>query len=700
MEKTYEIIKNIKKLKEERKITNKQLSEISSIPLGTLNKILSGKVKSIKLETLEKLKASFSSNFTKMQNDFGYVRLASSSFAIKLADVKSNVQSIKSEIENAILNKVEVLVFPEMSLTGYTIGDLVYQQLLLNKAKQGLIEIVEFSKNKNILIFMGMPLKVNNVLYNVACSIFDGEILSVTPKRNLLDGESRYFSAYDGENIKINIIDKECLFGNNIILVSKNNESIKISCEIGNDLFSVIPPSTIHYKNGSVINVNLACFNDVVSSIDERLLLIKAHSLKNKGAYIISNSGYGESTSDLVYTAHSVICENGNVVKESQPFKTGLIYLDVDVEYLNYAKCKTLKNDLQTKQNYSYIYFNLNKDNFEICKEYSKTPFINQNKKASEKECNFILELQANALSQRINHINAKTLVIGVSGGLDSTLALLVCKRAVELSNKSAKDILGVTMPCFGTSSRTKSNAIILMEELGVTIKEIDITSAVKLHFKDIGHDESVVDVTFENSQARERTQILMDLANKTGGIVIGTGDLSELALGFCTYNGDHMSMYSVNSSIPKTLMREILYYQAKKSSQGLCNVLLDVIDTPVSPELLPTKEEDMAQKTEDIVGPYILHDFFLYYIVNCGFSPSKVFYIATKTFTDEFSPKTIYKWLCSFYRKFFTQQFKRSCQPDGAKVTEISLSIRGDWRMPSDVTYKAWLNELEQIKV
>ena len=700
MEKTNLIINNIKKLKEERKLTNKQLSELSKIPLGTLNKILSGKVKSIKIETLEKLTNSLGDNKPLLSADFGFVRVGASSFLVKLANVKSNVFNIKNEIENALINNVQVLVFPEMSITGYTIGDLVYQELLLKQAKQGLLEIVEFSKNKNILIFVGMPLKVNNLLYNVACSVFDGEILSVTPKRNINESESRYFSAYDGQNIKINILDKECLFGNDIILVSKSNEIVKISCEVGSDLFSIIPPSTIHYQSGSVINVNLACFNEVVSSIKERTLTIKAHALKNKGAYILSNSGYGESTSDLVYTAHSVICENGNIVKQSQPFTTGLIYADIDAEYLNYLKCKNLKNDLKVNPNYDFVNFCLKNQNYEICKEYSKTPFINQNKKASEKECNFILELQANALSQRINHINAKTLVIGVSGGLDSTLALLVCKMAIELSNKSAKDIIGVTMPCFGTSSRTKSNAIILMEELGVTIKEIDITNAVKLHFKDIGHDESQVDVTFENSQARERTQILMDLANKTGGIVIGTGDLSELALGFCTYNGDHMSMYSVNASVPKTLMREIIYYQAKKSSQSLCDVLLDVIDTPVSPELLPTKEQDMAQKTEDIVGPYILHDFFLYYIVSCGFSPSKVFYIATKTFTDEFSSKTIYKWLCNFYKRFFTQQFKRSCQPDGAKVTEISLSIRGDWRMPSDVTYNAWLEELEKIKV
>ncbi len=699
IDKTAIIIESIKKIKEEKKLTNKKLSEISEIPLGTLNKILSGKVKSIKIETLEKLRTSLGQNSALTNHDYGFIRVGTSNFKVKLADVNNNEQSIKQEIDKALLNGVQVLVFQEMTLTGYTIGDLVYQEVLLNKVKQSLLSIVEFSKDKNLLIFVGMPLKVNGLLYSVACAVFEGEILAVIPKSNVF-ADSKYFSSFDGENIKINIQDKQTVFGTKIILVNKNNENVKISCEIGNDLFSAISPSSYHYKNGSVINVNLGCFNETYKTSEDRVLTIKAQSLKNKGAYLLSNGGYGESTSDFIYSGHSVICEKGKILKESEYFRQGLIFADIDAEYLNFLKCKGEKNHLKVDKDYSFIYFDLKKNNFEICKEYSKSPFINEDKKINEKDCNFILELQAQALSQRINHINAKTLVIGVSGGLDSTLALLVCKRAMEISNKEVKDIIGVTMPCFGTSSRTKSNAVILMEELGVTIKEIDISNAVRQHFKDIEHDESIADVTFENSQARERTQILMDLANKTNGIVIGTGDLSELALGFCTYNGDHMSMYSVNATVPKTLMRDVLYYQAKKSSERLKNVILDIIDTPVSPELLPVKEQDFAQKTEDIVGPYILHDFFLYYIVGCSFSPKKVFYIAKHTFKEHFSEKTIYKWLYNFYRRFFTQQFKRSCQPDGAKVTEISLSIRGDWNMPSDATSKLWLSELEEIKI
>ena len=629
------------------------------------------------------------------------VRVGTFTPEIKVGDVDYNIGKIKEGIDIAKQNGLHLLSFPELCLTGYTAGDLFYQKTLLDKVKDGISEIAKYTKNKNILVFIGAPIKKDGLIYNCSIGISDGIILGIVPKSYLPDydafNEKRYFAPATDELSSVSLFEingeKDFIpFGKNIIFADDKNESLKVSTEVCEDLWAVIPPSLYHSINGARIIVNLSASAEYSGEVADRRSLIKSHSKKAVCAYVYANSGRGESTTDCVFSGHSVICENGEILKESEPFESSLTYADVDLDTIDYNRSKIFNYDFDLKdKEYLSVGFSLD-ISFNSDRTYRKTPFIN------EGEEDFLLTAQAEGLMKRIAHTNAKTIVLGLSGGLDSTLALIVAIKALKRLNRSPKDLLAITMPCFGTSSRTLDNSIKLAKAFGATLKKVDITKSVKRHLKDIGHSIDVHDAAYENAQARERTQVLMDIANMCSGLVLGTGDLSELALGWATYNGDHMSMYAVNGSVPKTLVRHLVEFTAKNSKGKLKAVLLDIVDTPVSPELIPSNDNTIKQVTEDIVGPYVLHDYFLYSMLVKGFSPKKIYYTAVNTFNGEFDKQTILKWLKTFVRRFFNQQFKRSCLPDGVKVTEISLSPRTGYKMPSDAVSKLWLDELEDL--
>ena len=472
----------------------------------------------------------------------------------------------------------------------------------------------------------------------------------------------------------------------------------KFACEFGSDLTSISSPSVEHSLNGANIIVCLSCMTEMVGKSDYIRQTISSHSAKIITGYVYAEAGDGESTSDAVFAGQNIVCENGVVLAESKLFDNDLVISEIDVDYLSHERIKKIKNS--NSSCYKTVGFDLKVEETELSRYYTKTPFVSEDKNERNQRAELILSMQATGLKTRIEHTYAKSVVIGLSGGLDSTLALLVAYRAINMLGRSPKEIIGVTMPCFGTTSRTLTNTIMLAKNLGITLKKIDISKAVTRHLKDIKHDLNTYDVTFENAQARERTQVIMDISNMTNGFVVGTGDLSELALGWATYNGDHMSMYGVNASVPKTLVRHLVHYVAINSKPKLKAILFDILDTPVSPELLPAVDDQIAQKTEEIVGPYVLHDFYLHAFVRFGFSPKKIFKIAKYVFNKDFDDETILKWLKIFVRRFFTQQFKRSCVPDGVKVGTVALSPRGDWKMPSDAHFKLWLDELEEIKL
>lgn len=698
-----EIVNEIKKNKKLFKITSLELSKKSGVPLGTLNKILANKTESLKVETLNKINSVFNLNSNKLKqlNDYGFVRVGACSPSLRVADISYNAEQIKNEINKASLKGVELLVFPELSITSSTCFDLYYQSVLLDSAISALLDLKDFSKNYEMVILLGLPLKFENKLYSVSAVLCKGEILGFVPKSYIPSYnefyEDRYFNG-DLEGIKfINIGGKEYPFSKNLIFKHLGKENFAFAIEISSDLYKNIPPSSIHASKGALICVNLASSNEVVGRISERKNLILSQSKKGIMGYVYSNASWDESTTDLIYSGHSLICENGEILKESQLFTKGLIISDIDVDYLSFIRSKERSLESLNVE-YKQIYFEIDSKKDKVLRDFSKYPFV-PNKK-DDKTFELILEMQSHALARRIKHVNAKKIVLGLSGGLDSTLALIVCVRAMDILKRDRKDVLTITMPCFGTTLRTKNNAVILAEKYEVSLKEINIKNSVREHFKDIGHDENLLDVTYENAQARERTQVLMDIANSQGGLVIGTGDLSEIALGWSTYNGDHMSMYAVNGSIPKTLIRFLINYEAQKEGGEIKNTLLDIIDTPVSPELIPPKEGEIVQKTEDNVGPYILQDFYLYYAIYMGYKPSKIFKIAKQTFTSEYSSEELLKWLKHFYNRFFTQQFKRSCMPDGVKITRLGLSPRGDLKMPSDAVKNVWLEDLENIEL
>lgn len=640
----------------------------------------------------------------------GFVKVCCATPKIKVADVDHNVNEIIKLMYDASENGAKVIVFPELCITGYTCQDLFLQGKLLDKALEGLDRIIDATNGIDALVFVGTPLEVDGKLYNTAAAIFAGHILAFIPKKNLPNYaeyyEARHFYPGFSDPVCIGYKGQDVVIGQNVIFTTPAVKGLQIACEICEDLWVADTPSTRHAMNGANLIVNLSAGNEIIGKAEYRRMLVKATSARLVCGYVYCDAGDGESTQDLVFPGHNLIAENGTLLSESKCFKANTIYADIDVERLRTERRRITTFNVNDpsqvidNNNYAKITFDIEQKETRLDRQFYRFPFVPADDKERNERCEHILSIQSEGLKKRLLHTGSKKAVIGLSGGLDSTLALLVMAKAFDLCGLDRSGIIAVTMPCFGTTDRTYNNALTLAKTLNTTLREINIEKAVRVHFEDIGHDENDLSVTYENCQARERTQVLMDIANKEGGLVIGTGDMSELALGWATYNGDHMSMYGVNAGVPKTLVRHLVkYYADTCKNNALSEALLDVLNTPVSPELLPPKDGDISQKTEDLVGPYELHDFFLYYMLRCGFAPTKVYRVAKQAFEGVYDEETILKWLKTFYRRFFTQQFKRSCLPDGPKVGAVALSPRGDLRMPSDAVSKLWLDELEALK-
>lgn len=631
----------------------------------------------------------------------GFIRVGAASIHTKIADCISNTEQIIKMMKTAHQNQTKLLVFPELAITGYTCEDLFFQDRLLNEALTQLKNIIHASNALEMVTIVGLPYIFNHKLYNVAAVIYEGQLLGLVPKTHVPNYgefyEARHFES--GKDIFTDVIfdDQIVPFGSHILFENSAMPTMSIGVEICEDLWAPNPPSSEHALAGATIIANASASNELTGKSDYRRLLVQSQSARLITAYIYANAGVGESTTDVVFSGHNLIGENGTILSESACYQVGITYADIDVSKL--ASERRKMTTFKTHDEYDRVYFDMPIKECDLNRYYDPTPFVPSESLLRQKRCEEVFNIQMMGLKQRLEATNTKKVVIGISGGLDSTLALLVAHMTFKKLGLPSEDIYAITMPCFGTTSRTLNNALGLMEELGVTSKTIPIKEAVLLHFKDIGHKEDVHDVTYENVQARERTQVLMDLSNQIGGIVVGTGDLSEVALGWSTYNGDHMSMYGVNASVPKTLVRYLVDYVASQyTGQRLEMLLRDILDTPVSPELLPADDNKITQKTEDIVGPYELHDFFLYHVVRFGYEPSKILRISQIAFKDVYDRGTILKWLKIFYRRFISQQFKRSCIPDGPKVGSVALSPRGDLRMPSDASYRLWLDQLETL--
>ena len=651
----------------------------------------------------------------------GFIKVAACTPEIQVADVDFNVDKIISQLEKCREEGVKVAVFPELCITGYTCQDLFFQNALLDKAMEGVVKIAKTTADSDMLVAVGVPVRANGKLYNCAAVIQDGEVRAFIPKTHLPNYnefyEARHFAPYNGECAAIDLRK----YGQpdfmpsmeQTVFVCDEIPELVVGFELCEDLWVADPVSNYLAKAGATLICNLSASDEVIGKDSYRRQLVSNQSARLVAGYIYCSAGDGESTQDMVFSGHNIIAENGSILAESRLFENGITISEIDFKKLAFERRKistypasaewdysSKDSGFLDKENISRERFSLEIGETALTRKFAKTPFIPSNQAERNERCHLILQMQSHGLMKRIAHTHSKTVVIGISGGLDSTLALLVCVMAMDLLKRPHTDIVAVTMPCFGTTKRTRSNAEILCEALGVTFREVDISKAVLQHFEDIGHDYNDHSVVFENGQARERTKVLMNIANQVSGMVVGTGDLSELALGWATYNGDHMSMYGVNASIPKTLVRHIVqYYGDTCTSDTLRDVLYDILDTPVSPELLPTDESgtEMTQKTEDLVGPYELHDFFLYYGIRWGFEPSKVKRLAKYAFEGDYSDEVIDKWLKTFYRRFFSQQFKRSCLPDGAKIGSVTLSPRGDWRMPSDAVAKLWLEDIDK---
>ena len=631
----------------------------------------------------------------------GYIRVAAGSFETSIANVKNNSENICNLINEAYHNDARVLVLPELCLTGYTCEDLFNQDRVLKEAKQQLQTIITATNNKDLITIVGLPYQHLNSLYNVAAVIHQGALLALVPKTHIPNYqefyEARRFEQAPKENTLTNFNGQKIPFGTHYVFASTTNSDFKFGVEICEDLWLPDAPSTKLALNGANLILNPSASNEITTKSDYRRLLVSSQSARLVCGYVYCNAGNGESTTDVVFSGHHIISENGTMIKESRGFDSELIYGDLDLKKLSSERRKM--TTFKSYHNYETIYFDSTNIDLNTTYYYDPHPFVPSNRDLRAKRCKEVFDIQTRGLMQRLKATGIKKVVIGISGGLDSTLALLVCTMAFKKLNYDTKDIIAITMPCFGTTSRTKNNALGLMEELAVTSIEVDITESVRIQFRDIEQDENIHDVTYENVQARTRTEILMNKANQVGGLVIGTGDLSEVALGWSTYNGDHMSMYAVNVSVPKTLVRYLVDYIASLyHGEKLETILKDILDTPVSPELLPQENDQIVQKTEDIVGPYELHDFFIYHMVRFGDEPRKLYRKTKLAFKDKYDKKTIKKWLTKFYWRFFSQQFKRSCIPDGPKVGSVSLSPRGDWRMPSDANVSNWIDEIEKI--
>ena len=635
---------------------------------------------------------------------YGFVKVAAATPHIRVADTQFNTQQIVEQISLAVKEGAELVVFPELCVCGYTCGDLFGQDVLLNGCVAALKTIAQSTKDSNILVFVGVPYKTDGVLYNCAAVVNGGKVLALIPKRHLPNYaefyEKRNFQPYKGENRTVVFDGEEIPFGNKIVLRSEKDADFTVAAGLCEDLWVPAPPSVSHALMGANIIVNLSASDETAGKAEYRRLIVGTQSGKTVSGYVYADAGEGESTTDMVFSGHNMICENGTLLAECRPFEDkGILYAEIDVHKLAFERRRiNTFYDTSSLSGYAFVPFRAEGNWEKLTRIPARLPFVPQGEQALGERAELILSIQAAGLKKRLEHTCAQSAVLGISGGLDSALALLVTVRAFDALKKERKDILAVTMPCFGTTKKTKDNALRLMHELGVTCRTVPIGDAVMQHFKDIGHDEKVRNAAYENAQARMRTMVLMDLANDHNGLVIGTGDLSELALGWATYNGDHMSMYAVNGSVPKTLVKFLIGYEAKRLGGEAGSALTDILNTEISPELLPPENGKIAQKTEELVGPYELHDYYLYYAVRWGFSPAKVFYLAKQTFAGVYEESVLKKWLVNFYKRFFSQQFKRSCLPDGAKVGSVSLSPRGDWRMPSDASVRLWMDELEKL--
>jgi len=641
----------------------------------------------------------------------GFIKVAAATPEVKVADCIWNGEQTIKLIEEAEQSGVKVLVFPELGITSYTCGDLFLQDTLLDAARKTMWNIAEATEGKDVFVFVGLPMQIKDKLYNVAAAIQNGELLGLIPKQYIPNysefNEGRYFQAGRAETVDVFVDGLLVPFGQNLLFTCEELH-MTLAAEVCEDLWAPVPPSSYHALAGANVLVNLSASNEVVGKNIRRRDMVKNQSQGKLCAYIFACAGEGESTTDLVFAGHNLIGEIGTILAENR-FTTGLCVTEIDMQKICSERRRVGSFETKEREDYTEIFFTYpslqgGKQETTLTRSVEKSPFVSEDKTKCTERAEEITMIQALGLKKRLQHTSCKAAVIGISGGLDSTLALLITCKAFDMLNLPRTGITSVTMPCFGTTDRTYNNALTLAKELGTTVREVNIAASVRKHFEDIGQEETKHDVTYENSQARERTQVLMDIANQTNGMVIGTGDLSELALGWATYNGDHMSMYGVNADIPKTLVRHLVEYFADEAknveNNALEAVLKDILDTPVSPELLPPTDGQISQKTEDLVGPYELHDFFLYYILRFGFAPKKIFRLAKHAFAGEYEDTVILHWLKSFYRRFFSQQFKRSCLPDGPKVGSVGVSPRGDLRMPSDACARLWLEELESLEI
>ena len=631
-------------------------------------------------------------------NEYGYVRCAAASLKMEVANPKNNEMEMEHVIEEAVSNGVAILVLPECAMTGYTCADLFFQKTLLEETEHQIAKLKKFLEGKEIIVAVGAPIQIENKLYNMGIVLQNGHILGIVPKTYLPNYnefyEQRWFaSSADLKESEIEFLGEKVPVGRDLLF---GNQNTYFALEICEDLWSVTPPSDTYALNGATILLNLSASNETIGKKEYRENLIKMHSAKQISAYVYASSGPLESTTDILFSGATLIYENGSKLAEGKRFQfdNTLTIADVDVEKLLHDRMKNTSFHTNQLEPVRKIHCSIPTTNQPIRRTYAKYPFVPNNPNKRNERANEILTIQSCALARRLKHTGSKKCILGVSGGLDSALAYLVILRAFDILKIAPQNLIAVTMPGFGTTDRTYQNAKELIRKTGATLREVSIKDACILHYKDIGHDAGNHDVTYENAQARERTQILMDIANQESGLVIGTGDLSELALGWCTYNGDHMSMYAVNTSIPKTLVRYLVEYEMQ-NNETLHDVLKSILDTPISPELLPpSKDGKILQKTESKIGPYMLHDFFLYHFLRNGFSTKKIFYLAKETFKDDYEEEELRKWLTVFMKRFFSQQFKRSCLPDGVKVGSVSLSPRGDLRMPSDATSTIWIEE------
>ena len=634
---------------------------------------------------------------------YGFLRAATVSPGLRVADVAYNTQEIIKSMREYAARNAQLLCLPEFCLTGYTCSDLFLQETLICGAEQGLAEILAASCGLNLVTVVGLPVRRSGKLYNCAAVVCDGKLLGLVPKTHLPNYsefyEKRHFLPGPAQASPMELAGQQTLFGTNLLFACRQMPEFVLGVEICEDLWAPIPPSCTHALAGATVIANLSASDETVGKASYRRDLVCGQSARLLCGYLYADAGHGESTTDMTFAAHDLIAENGTLLAEAGPFEDGRAVTELDLGRMVQERTRNTTFEPHT-EGYTTVSFDLEPVEVPLTRKVSPTPFVPRDDAARAERCELILRIQAEGLAKRIEHTHARCAVVGISGGLDSCLALLVAVRACHILGRDPRDIVAITMPCFGTSKRTRSNAEILCEALDVSFQEINITATVQSHFADIGQDPETYDVTFENCQARVRTLELMDYANKNGGFVIGTGDLSELALGWATYNGDHMSMYGVNAGVPKTLVRHIVRYVADTcGKETLSRVLLDILDTPVSPELLPAAADgSFSQQTEKLVGPYELHDFYLYYVLRFGFGPKKIYHLALAAFAGRYEPEVLLAWLNNFYRRFFAQQFKRSCLPDGPKVGSVTLSPRADWRMPSDACNALWMRELDDL--